>query len=156
MNEVRWSAPEFEYHEKTHVWFLMVWGGVAAVILFAVWQKNFLFAVFAVLAGWLVARWGKERPKDVDYELSDIGLSVDGGVAHPWGEFSGFAIHRLHHEDEGFSEFVMQRKSRLGTFFKVLMPNSKIQEARHAANHHLPEIEYEDSFIEHISRLIRF
>lgn len=156
MEKVHWSAPEFEYHEKTHVWFWMILLGVVAVVIVALLQNNFLFAFFAVIAGILILRWGKEKPEYVDFEMSDGGLTMGGRHPHPWEEFLGFAIHRLHHEEEGLSELVLKRKGGFGTFWKVLVPNMEVERVRVFANHHLPEIEYEDSLVEHISRLLRF
>ncbi|MDO8466648.1 MAG: hypothetical protein Q7S83_00725 [bacterium] len=154
--KIYWSAPEFEYHEKTHVWFWMIVIGVIAMVAVALIQKNILFAIFAVLAGVLVLQWGKTKPDYVDFQLDEVGISVGGKNPHPWQEFSGFAIHRLHHEEEGLSELVLQRTGSLGTHWKFLVPNKDVDRVRHFSNQHLHEIEFEDSLIEHISRLLRF
>ena len=156
MNEIYWNAPEFEYHEKTHAWFWMIIIATIVMITVALLQNNFLFAIFSVLAGILVLQWGKARPEYVDYKLDKVGVTMGGRNAHPWQEFSGFAIHRLHHEEEGLSELVLKRAGTLGTHWKILIPNKDSDRIRHFTNQHLAEIEFEDSLIEQISRLLRF
>ncbi|MDP1719323.1 MAG: hypothetical protein Q8L24_02775 [bacterium] len=155
-NKIYWSAPEFEYHEKTHVWFWTIALGMLLILAIAIWQSNFLFAFFAVIAGVLVLKWGKEKPAYLEFELGPGGIIMGGRHPHPWDEFSGFAMHRLHHEEEGLSEFVLKRKGKLGTHWKVLVPNKDTERVRHFTNQYLPEIEFEDSFVEHISRLMKF
>ncbi|MEK7641216.1 MAG: hypothetical protein AAB389_04450 [Patescibacteria group bacterium] len=153
---VRWSAPEFEYHEKTHQWTWMVILAMIVLFVFALWKGNFLFAVFVVIAGILTIQWGKRQPLDMDFEIGPSGIGLGGNMPHPYHEFEGFAIHQLHHAEEGFSELVLRRKGKFSTFLKIMAPNREVQQIRHVVNHHLPEIEYEDSLVEHISRLLRF
>ena len=45
-----WQIPEYEYRSKDVSWYWI--SLIAAIVLFAfaIWQKNFLFAIFVVIA----------------------------------------------------------------------------------------------------------
>ncbi len=52
--EINWEAPEFEYREKDVSWYWISIIAAAAIIAFSVWQRNFLFGFFIVIAEMLV------------------------------------------------------------------------------------------------------
>lgn len=60
--EIKWQAPEYEYREKTVSWYWISIVVAALVIAFSVWQKNFLFGFFIVIAEMLFIVWGNRTP----------------------------------------------------------------------------------------------
>jgi len=74
-SKIRWSAPEYEFHEKTPEWYWALGIITAALVLAAVVLHNFLFAVFAVLAGFSVGLYGARRPRLVSHEINSGGVS---------------------------------------------------------------------------------
>lgn len=154
--EISWSAPEFEHHQKDARWYLVSAFFIILFLALAVWQGNFLFAIFVVMAGILFLRFGAQAPHSLDFRLTDAGLEIVGKKLYNYETLSGFAVHRLDVHDDGFSELILKRKHRLGTYFKALMPSSRVEEARIFINKHLPEIEYEASLVEHLSRFFKF
>ena len=74
--EIRWSAPEFHHYEKDVSWYWLVSIATIVVVIFALIQKNFLFAIFSVIAASLVISWGKKTPETLDFVLSESGLDI--------------------------------------------------------------------------------
>ena len=48
--EIIWQAPEFRYRHKDESWYWLTIMATAVLFLISLWQKNFLFAIFAVIA----------------------------------------------------------------------------------------------------------
>ncbi len=153
--EIKWTAPEFEYHHKgvSWHWLLVITAGL--IILIALWQKNFLFAVFVAIAATLMVKWGHHEPRYVNFRLTGEGLEFDT-AKYPYEDFAGFATHPVHGQSEDLSYLIFQRKHRLGTYLKVLAPTIMLEEIRILANKYLPEIEYEESLMDHLSRFLKF
>lgn len=154
--EFEWSAPEFEYHPKAVSWYWILAIGAIVLITIALLQKNFLFAIFLLIALILVLKLGHQHPRYLDFHLNDRGLTINNEKLHPYDSMDGFAVQKIDHDDNGLSEVIFRRKHRLGTFLKVLIPTKHIEEVRIFLNNYLPEIEYEESLTDHISRLLKF
>ncbi|KKU77087.1 MAG: hypothetical protein UY12_C0023G0009 [Parcubacteria group bacterium GW2011_GWA2_47_8b] len=154
--EISWSAPEFEHHQKDARWYLASGFFMALFLALAIWQGNFLFAIFVAMAGILFLRFGAQAPHSIEFRLTDAGLEIAGKNLYSYETLFGFAINRLDAHDDGFSELILKKKHRFGTYFKALIPNSKVEETKIFVNKHLPEIEYEASLVEHLSRFFKF
>ena len=154
-NEIRWSAPEFPYYEKSPLW---QWGVMTVAVLVAVialFQKNFLFAVFAVVGGLLVSFWGKREPETLEFMLSGKGLDIEKRKFYPFETLTGFALIEGD-ENATVHEFVIRTKSIVNPYLKLTIPREQRERIREFLASHLPEIEYEESLTHHIAKLLRF
>ncbi len=155
MQQFSWQAPEFEHWEKPRVWYLGLILVTALICIIALWQGNFLFAVFAVLAAFVLVSSGRHKPRVIEMRLTENELIVDGAKSYTHDQLSGFAVHRLDMSDDGFSELIIQKKHKLGGYMKFLYPTAHTTDIRHFLNNHLPEIEYEESLSDHLARWLR-
>lgn len=153
--ELSWTAPEFEYHHKTISWHWILIIAAGLLILFSLWQKNFLFAVFVAIAATLIIKWGHREPRYINFRLTGEGLEINK-EQQVYDNFAGFATHPVHGQDEALSYLILRRKHRLGAYLKVLAPTKLIEDVRILANKYLPEIEYEESLSDHLSRFLKF
>jgi len=154
-SEIQWSAPEFHYYHKTSTWYWAM-GGIALVIVgISLIQQNFLFALFVVVAAVLIVVWAGRSPKTVDFKLVEEGLLLNNKLAYPFEKLEGFAIIGTP-EDPELSELVLRTKSNVHHWVKVIIATQRKDEVYEFLNDYLPELEYEESFIDHIGRILRF
>lgn len=153
--EINWSAPEFEFITKGIGWYWLTI--IVAIIMsaLALWQENVLFVVFIVIAAILVLSWGKSQPKMIDFRLDENGLAIGEQKNYSYGELKGFTIRRGYVDSE-LVEIVFQKKSKLSPYVKILASGQDADAIKEFLIQHLSEIEYEESLIEHIARILRF
>jgi len=143
---ISWESPEFHYHDKDEAWPAIVVLVGAAVAGFSLWQHNFLFFVFSLIATGLVLVWGRRRPRIFVFSLGKSGVHIDGRL-YPYRDFDGFAI--------GEDVLQLSTKSPLRPRFTLIMPDEKVDKVREYLLAFLPEIEYDESFIEALGRWAR-
>lgn len=153
---IHWVAPEFEYHHKSASWYWLSAMGAAIIILLALIQRNFLFAIFIVIAELLVVRWGAEKPNYIEYSVDEEGIVVNGKKHTHYDHLSGFSFRKLHSADEGYSELLLKKKHSLGTNIRVIVPDQEIDRLKVFLNHRLHELDYEESLVDYISKILRF
>ena len=153
--EVRWSAPEFHYYKKSVVWYWLVMLIGLILIALALWQKNFLFALFIVMAAVLTIGWGRREPKTVDFRLSENGLYIGENKFYPHESLVGFAIVPDHADPE-LSELLLQTKGRINAWLRVIIVTQRTPAAKKLLTEYLPEIEYRESISEHLGKILRF
>jgi hypothetical protein len=155
MEDIRWSAPEYHYYEKDGSWYWAVIIIAGVIIAFALWQENFLFAVFTLIAGMLVIAWGKREPRMIDFTLSETGLTIEGKKSFPFVNLSGFAIIPDPDHEE-FEELILQTKGKLNSLVKIIIAKQRHDVIYASLKDVLPEIEYEASLADHIVRILKF
>ena len=153
-SEIDWIAPEFEYEEKDVLWF---WGSIiAAVLIFAiaVWQKNFLFGLFTILAEILILVWGAHEPRQINFKLGENGLEIGKERKYSFQELESFSIDK-DWVDNG-AELQLKIRGRLKSALKIIVPSEKISEVRSMLENRLSEKDPEHSISEILERFLRF
>ncbi len=151
--EITWSAPEYHYYEKGAQWHGALAVITGALALVALWQRNFLFAIFIVLAGFLVSSWGKRAPKTVPFSLREKELTINSKQTHLYEKCEGFAI--IETPDHPI-ELVFKTRERLHPSLRIIISPEMEGEIREFLTARLPEIEHVESLGERIGRMLKF
>lgn len=150
--EISWRAAEHGFHEKGFVWYLWLVIVTGAIVIIALWQKNFFFAIFSVLAGVMVWVFSKRRPPIVEFKITDSGISV-GSTFYEYSDIDHFSTRSR----PGFlDEIIISRKTRMNPFLFIPIDSHLAVSAHALLNTKLDEVEYQETFIDTISELLRF
>jgi len=153
--EIRWSAPEFHHYEKDVSWYWILGIVTIAIVIIVLIQKNFLFAIFSIIAASLVISWGKKQPDMLDFSLSETGLNIEGKKNYGFNELAGFTIIP-HYENPEISELILKKKTGTGDWIKVIIATQRSEAIHTLASEFLEEIDYKESLTDHIAKRIRF
>jgi|SRR3989344_6544 len=151
--EVIWQAPEFEYRAKETGWY---WKSVfiaVAILAVAVWQRNFLFGFFVVVAEMLLIVWGERQPRQIDFKINEVGLRVGENTFYPYPQLEYFSV--IPREGE-WNEIGFHRKGRLQPLLKVQVPKNKTGELQEKLELILTHVEHEESLIDTFERFMGF
>ena len=151
-SKIRWNAAEYEFHEKTPEWYWALGIITAAMVLAAVVLHNFLFAVFAVLAGFSVGLYGARRPRMIIHEINSGGVS--------------FGNRNLNYEDIGHfwinynppikKELILESKKTFSTHTVILLGDADPEQIRRYLLQYLKEKKIEESLVAVIARALKF
>ncbi len=86
-----WEAPAWELVERSPTWY--VWMGLAAfaLVAYAVYTSNYLFAFVVLLITIILVLAGNENPRRILFQIGEHGIVV-GGRMTPFAEIHDFAI----------------------------------------------------------------
>ncbi len=90
--EIVWRAPEYEFHEKGVSWYWLSIIAAAIVVAFAVWEKNFLFGLFIVIAEILLIVWGNREPRLVGFSINESGVAIEGAKSYSFKDFESMSV----------------------------------------------------------------
>ncbi|MDD5547728.1 MAG: hypothetical protein PHN74_02440 [Candidatus Pacebacteria bacterium] len=151
--EIKWTALEYEYYEKSVSWY-WISGIIAAVIaLIAIRQKNFLFAIFVAMAELVLISWAKRVPKNLEFAINDEGVVIGSIKFLPYGGLSEFCLRERAGD---FGELILKSKSKLQGYTKISIFNKDIPEIEKFLSEKLREFEYEETIIDTLSKIIKF
>ena len=153
-DDLHWHAPEFEYREKGDLWYLGVIALSAAVALFALWQRNYLFAIFIGIAAALLLSWGRRFPATLKFSIEGHGVRIDSLKFLPWAELEYFAVNAREGE---LSEVVLKKRRHSATpFLRIHASTDELGTLRERLAKHLEEREYDESLVDSLERIIGF
>jgi len=154
-SQITWQAPEFEYRPKDSSWYWMTIIVMAIFVGAAVWQKNFIFGFFLVLAEILILAWGMRKPHLVDFSLNkDHFVIGEGHRILNIKDIAGFSLEPT--EDSDWVELKFASPHKFRSTLKVLAPATKMDIIRETLGSLLPETEPEHSLLDDLQRFIGF
>lgn len=155
--QISWRAPEFEYHEKSVAWYWATALIALLVLAIALWQRNFLFAVFVVIAEVLLVIWANKKPAVVEFVVGEKNILIDGKRNYQYSELKHYSVDE--DSDPDFTRIVFEPKQRTKVKLDIIVPRAQADEvldflAEEAPG--LPEVEYEVNFLDALERFLRF
>ncbi len=150
--EIIWSSPEFHVVERSSNWYLASLVVAAAIAIFCLFQKNFLFLLFVIIAETTLLFMTKQKPKLFGYEITSQGITVDDVLVYKFSEMNGFAI-----VDDGVSmyvELVIRPIKKLGQYGKILLPRVMTGEVFAVLSRYTSEFKYEETMTESMIKRI--
>ena len=148
---IAWEAPEAEHIEKSTTWYWASMAVAIVLIAIALWQKNFLFAVFIVIAELAIFMFAGEKPKMWDFTIDEQGVTIEG---HKTYKYSTITLYDIHQFSDEYHELVLQTKSKVHHYIKIFIHAEDEQKIREALNKKVPHGEIEVTFFEFLERLI--
>ena len=151
-SKIKWSAPEYEFHEKTMEWYWALGIITAALVLAAVILHNFLFAVLVVLAGFSVGLYGTRRPRTILHEINSGGVSLGNKnlnyehIGHFW----------INYNPPAKKELIFESKKTFSTHTVLLLGNADPEQIRRYLLQYLKEKKIEESLVAVIARALKF
>jgi hypothetical protein len=151
---IAWEAPEFEYREKDVSWYWISIIVASIIVAFAVWQKNFLFGFFIVIAEILFVLWGNEMPRAVAFSITEKGVDIDSGRKfYPLTQFESYSVFPL---DDDWVELIFLFRAKVKTPLKIIFPEASLEELHKNLKTTLKEVEHQPTLLDSIERLIGF
>ena len=149
-----WEAPEFEYREKEVSWYWISIIVASLIVAFAVWQRNFLFGFFIVIAEILFVLWGNAEPRAILFSISEKGIDIDEGRKfYGLGQFESYSVNPL---DDDWSELIFTFRAKVKTPVKIIFPEDGLAELRTHLKTIIKEVDHEPTLLDSIERLIGF
>ncbi len=155
MDKVEWRAPEFEYHERTILWYAGLATIAAALLALSLWQENFLFAVVIILATALIVIWSKKAAPIHTITITERVISVDDLRIYPLNELRAFNIEEDGQGNGDWGRILLQSNHHFRPIIKLLIPQAKIEQARQILEKKLPQFAYEPSLTDEVMRWLK-
>lgn len=150
---MNWQAPEYEDRPKSVSWYWLSIIIAAAIIAFAIWERNFLFGIFIVLAEILFIAWGNETPANITFTLTENELLIGEGKRYQVKLFENYSANDL---NDDWTELFLTFKSKLRTPLKIMVPKAKLEEIRKNLKPILREVEFEPTLLDSLEKIIGF
>lgn len=163
VEEIVWQIPESEYQPKSVSWHWLTIIAAVVLIAFAIWQKNFLFAIFVAIAFLTINSLAKKFPTvwqikiDLKGILIKLPNSDEGKKIYPFNDLESFDVHSvLTDETEETKELVVKLKSKFSPFLKINIYSKDEEKIKDFLLQFVPQQEHPRSTIDSLLKLMKF
>jgi hypothetical protein len=149
---IEWSAPEYEYHEKSSDWFWAL--GIITVGLFlsAILLKSFLFAFLILLSGFSLALYSARKPNNISFKINVQGIHI-GETIYTYENLKSFWID---YEPPHKKELIVESKKTLMPHIAIMLGEADPLRVRDYLLKFLKEEKIEEPLTTSIARFLKF
>jgi hypothetical protein len=142
-----WTASESVDHQRGKIWYLVAILVAAAIVGLAIWTKQYTMGGLAIIMLIAVIVVVRKPAREINYELSDAGLTIDGRL-RPFEEFRAFGVRR----DGALWQLVLIPVKRFGLAVTMFIHDDQGEQIVDALGGRLP---MEDVPVDMVDKLTR-
>jgi len=151
------KAPDFEYQPKSAGWYLVSVAIALGLIFFALWQNNFLFAIFVIVGELAVISLAARKPSEWKIEINEKEIKIiKEKTEKRFSLENDFVDFGIRDSTENFKELLLRKKLIFNPFLEIYFPAEQEAKIREMISKILPEKEYPLTLMDSISKLFRF
>ena len=155
--EISWTAPDFEYQPKSAGWYLVSVAIALGLIFFALWQNNFLFAIFVIVGELAVISWAARKPSEWKVEINEKEIKIiKEKTEKRFNLENDFVNFGIRDSTKNFKELLLRKKLTFNPFLEIYFPAEKETEIREMISKVLPEKDYPLSLMDAITKFLGF
>ena len=88
---IAWKIPEYEKHEKNRNWYIIAAVIALALITYAIFTRNYLFALIIVIIAFIIITRDSQDPLVVIFSLESTGVRL-GQSFYSYDTFKDFSV----------------------------------------------------------------
>ena len=146
---LEWEAPEYVEHKKNADWYWYLALAAVLLLIFAVYERSFLFGALVIIGWFTVMLYSARSPKIITITVEERGILIEQNLYH-WSNIKSFWTF------EAKRELSLELKKTFLPHVKISLGNTDPEMAREIILKFVPEKEQEESLLENISDILRF
>jgi len=147
-----WEIKRSEERQRSGLFYLVVLGAMVLLLLVALWQKNFLFGVFVIIATGTILFLSQQLPETYSFSLTNNSLVIgDNESEYEYSRFRHFDIYEF---SEGDYELFFVFKERLRPILRVRIWKGDREKISQFLLEKLPRKKTEPSFLDILSKIV--
>ena len=154
--ELAWQAPEFEHRPKTMRWYWISIGIALLLLIFALWQADYIFAAFVVIGEIMLLVWGSSEPPMVSFSIGAKGLTIGGRTYYPFTDIKSWSADSEGDMDPSWPDVVLHFNGHFRPPMRIKAPRPLLGEVENALRAHAKEVPFEPTFMDVLEKLLGF
>lgn len=146
-----WETPEYIEHKKGTDWYWWLSLIVVGLLIFAAYERSFLFVIFVVLGWFTIMLYSAKPPEIIRISIAQQGVIV-GENMYLWTNIKSFWIFEKIYK----KEISLELKKAFMPYLKIPLGNIEPATVREILLKFIPEKEQEESLIDNLSDLVKF
>lgn len=146
-----WQTYEYVYREKSVDWYWAVGIITVSMAITSILFNNVLFAVFILLAFFILMMYSKRKPELIDIKLDERGIQ-EGHFRYHYGSIESFWVEDRY----GETKLIMKSKKKAMPYITIPIFDVSASEVRERIKRHVREEEHSEPLAKQIMEYLGF
>lgn len=152
LEDIEWEIATRSEKDHGNAFYIATLSATLLLLLFSIWQKDFLFGVFVILASGTVLFLSTQRPETYKFKLTDDALIIGNREnVYPYHRFDHFDIYEYSTEEH---ELFLVFKERFHPILRIRVYTRDIEKIKEFLSEHLPKKDTEPSIMDIFSKAV--
>jgi hypothetical protein len=151
-DKIEWAAPEYTYYKKDKSWFFLAGIIFGILMIWSLWTRNILFAIFIALSYFLIVVFALKKPETTFIAINHKGIRINTD----FHEFDTLKSFWIFYEPPEIGEISLKSKRKTASYIKIPLGEQNPVEIRELLIKYLPERKQSESLIDNLFRSIGF
>ncbi len=151
-DKIEWATPEYKYYRKDKSWFFIAGIFFGILMIWSLWTRNILFAIFIGLSYFLIVVFALKKPEAAYISINSKGVSINTNLH----EFDSLKSFWIFYEPPEIKEISLKDKKKTSPYIKIPLGDQSPIEIRSLLIKYIPEKRQEESLIDNFFRSIGF
>jgi len=151
-DHIKWEAPEFEHFSKDKSWSFASGLIALAVLIWAVWTKNFLLAILICVGYFTFVAYAYKKPRKINFAVTPQGVQIDKTLY----DYDNLRSFWIYYQPPQIKELSLRSRKKLMPYIKIPLGRQNPADIRAALIQYIPEKRHKESLVDDLSRAIRF
>lgn len=149
---IQWTSRAHNGKERGNLFYFAILGLTVLLLVFSVWQKDFLFGVFVILASGTVLFLSSQKPEDYSFKITDDEFVIgENENVYKLSRFNHFDIYEYSPSE---IELLLVFKEKFRPVLRIKIHRSDREKISERLAKELPQRKTEPSFLDILSRII--
>lgn len=149
---ISWKAPEFEFYEKTTLWYIIMSIAGIAFLGFAIFNKNYIMAITFVMAFTVIFLFANKKPRILRFSITPRGVKIQNRIYN----FDHLESFWIFYDPPEVKILSLKSNKALMPHIHIHLGNANPLEIRKILLEYIEEKEQTESFIDAMARRIGF
>ncbi len=123
-----------------------------SALVFAIWQRSFLFAVLILLSWFTTVLYAVRPPREISIHISENGIMIEKNL-YLWAGLKSFWIF---YNPPLRRELSVESKKSFIPYLKIPLGETDPEKVKTIIKKFIPEVEQQESLIDNLSHLAKF
>lgn len=150
--EFSWKITAHDVHERTPLFYAIVFGATILLLAFCLWQRNFLFGVFVLMATGTILFLSTQHNEEHPFALTESSLVIGEGESEfPYKQFSHYDIYEFARDDY---EILLIFRDHMKQMLRVRIHAKDKETIDAILSQHVKRKPIEPTFLDIVSKII--
>lgn len=154
-DDIFWETHEYRHEPKLPDWHWTVGLVASIVFIVSVYYENYLFGVFALIAGFTIIMYKVRGPEKIAIGLTPRGIIIKDTL-YPYDHIESFHIYEYHPDSGKWDELSIKSKRLVLPKITIPIGDTDAEIIRKYLSQKIKETRHEKDVAEIISELIGF
>jgi hypothetical protein len=150
--QIVWEIKSHDHRERSNKFYIIILSATVLLLFFSIWQKDFLFGIFVILASGTILFLSAQKPENYKFKLSKDAIIIgESESVYSYEKFSHFDVYEFNPEEQ---ELFFAFKEKFRPILRIRIYKDDLEKIKDFLSGKLIQKKIEPSILDIFSKIV--